>query len=402
MVKSYIISISLCTGCYRHIRISASATLFRLHQAILNAFDFEDDHAHGFFMDNRIWSHYDAYFSMELKGDERLTTEYTLESLKLQIGDKFKYLFDFGDEWVFQCKVLRELEEATDLPGVVRSVGNAPGQHQGEDWDINEEDAEGELPARSKPDRIKAMFQALTLPKAVTENLRRYFDAAANLYGIIPVKKLMEIYNSQNSPVSQEDFLAVAEILRHSDTAFYILGEEELYRDGKASSPLNREIISMIMVELDWENYYQLCAMQNGKDWAALPKEELLAYADLHYWPRTPQNIKMLRFLEKRQNQLEGPAEAALKTIHVMIWAERFLEEILEAADAIGLRFHNEREANEFIQLFQEMNNHTRKIANCGYTPAEMAAKEQEKRKKLYGARFALRNPNQISLFEKK
>lgn len=246
MVKSYIISVSLCTGCYRHIRISASATLFRLHQAILNAFDFEDDHAHGFFMDNRIWSHYDAYFSMELKGDERLTTEYTLESLKLQIGDKFKYLFDFGDEWVFQCKVLRKLEEATDLPGVVRSVGNAPGQHQGEDWDINEEDAEGELPARYKPDRIKVMFQALTLPKAVTENLRRYFDAAANLYGIIPVKKLLEIYNSQNSPVSQEDFLAVAEILRHSDTAFYILGEEELYRDGKASSPLNWKILSII------------------------------------------------------------------------------------------------------------------------------------------------------------
>jgi len=53
---SYVISVSLGTGCYRHIKISSSATLFRLHQAILNAFEFEDDHMHAFFMDNKRWS----------------------------------------------------------------------------------------------------------------------------------------------------------------------------------------------------------------------------------------------------------------------------------------------------------------------------------------------------------
>ncbi len=44
-MKSYIISVSLYKGCYRHIRISAGATLYKLHKAILNAFNFEDDHA---------------------------------------------------------------------------------------------------------------------------------------------------------------------------------------------------------------------------------------------------------------------------------------------------------------------------------------------------------------------
>lgn len=70
---SYVISVSVGTGCYRHIQISQKASLFRLHEAILEAFEFEDDHAHAFFMDNRIWSQYDAYYSMKMDGADRLT-----------------------------------------------------------------------------------------------------------------------------------------------------------------------------------------------------------------------------------------------------------------------------------------------------------------------------------------
>ncbi len=47
---SYVISVSAGTGCYRHIQISKTATLHRLHKAIIAAFDFEDDHEHAFFI----------------------------------------------------------------------------------------------------------------------------------------------------------------------------------------------------------------------------------------------------------------------------------------------------------------------------------------------------------------
>ena len=36
---SYVISVSAGTGCYRHIQISKTATLHRLHKAIIAAFD---------------------------------------------------------------------------------------------------------------------------------------------------------------------------------------------------------------------------------------------------------------------------------------------------------------------------------------------------------------------------
>ena len=125
-MESFVISVSLRTGCYRHIQISANATLYQLHQVILNAFDFDDDHQHAFFMDNRVWSPVDVYFSSKGDARDRLTKKYTLNKIALTVGQKFKYLFDFGDEWVFQCKVLRELEERTAVPRVIRSVGEGP------------------------------------------------------------------------------------------------------------------------------------------------------------------------------------------------------------------------------------------------------------------------------------
>ena len=53
---SYVISVSLGAGCYRHIRVSADNTFYELSCAILDAFSFDNDHLHSFFMDNQWWS----------------------------------------------------------------------------------------------------------------------------------------------------------------------------------------------------------------------------------------------------------------------------------------------------------------------------------------------------------
>lgn len=126
---SYVISVSCGTGCYRHIRISVGSTLCALHQAILDAFGFDNDHAHAFFLDNSLWSERDAYYAEEVAEGGRATAAYRLDQTGIQVGKQFKYLFDFGDSWVFQCKVLRELDEDTDVPVVIRSKGEPPAQH---------------------------------------------------------------------------------------------------------------------------------------------------------------------------------------------------------------------------------------------------------------------------------
>ena len=146
--QTLVISVSYDTGCYRHLRISSKATLEDLSSAILNAFAFDNDHLHAFFMDNRIDSLGETYFCREMEDDPPFTDEILLEEVASVAGKKFKYLFDFGDNWIFQCKVLKVLDEKTGKPEVVRSKGEAPEQYpvwdEDDDWDEDDWDDDDE------------------------------------------------------------------------------------------------------------------------------------------------------------------------------------------------------------------------------------------------------------------
>jgi hypothetical protein len=126
MGNSVLLSVSLGTGCYRHIQISENATLYELSSVILAAVGFDDDHLHSFFMNNRAWdSEYEYVRPSEgdLDGVRGYSDEVELSNFRLRKGDKFLYLFDYGDEWRFQVKVLRVIDEQTETPIILKSVG---------------------------------------------------------------------------------------------------------------------------------------------------------------------------------------------------------------------------------------------------------------------------------------
>ncbi|MGN1415278.1 MAG: DUF6930 domain-containing protein [Oscillospiraceae bacterium] len=126
--QTFVISVSLGKGCYRHIRISGDETLEGLHSVILNTFGFEDDHLHAFFLDNKAWSRSSCYFSQYCEGESKASCDYTLSQL-LEEGQKFLYLFDFGDEWRFSCRVLHIYAEPCKMTRIIRSVGEPPEQY---------------------------------------------------------------------------------------------------------------------------------------------------------------------------------------------------------------------------------------------------------------------------------
>lgn len=139
--RSYVVSVSCYKGCYRHIQISENSTLYSLHEAILDAFGFdEEDHAHVFFMDNVKWSDFDSYFveGMDEHGGRNTGNTYLTEA-GFEPGKKFKYLFDFGDCWLFQCRVLRIVDKYIEEPVVVRSAGEPPQQYPDFDEDFEED-----------------------------------------------------------------------------------------------------------------------------------------------------------------------------------------------------------------------------------------------------------------------
>ena len=140
--KSMVISVSLGTGCYRHIQISSHALLSDLSDEILSAFEFDNDHAHAFFMDNRVFSQMHAYYMRGIDDGFPCTDETALAEAGLRAGQQFKYLFDFGDEWLFQCKILKELDQITDSPKIIRWKGDPPEQYP--DWDDEDDDWDDE------------------------------------------------------------------------------------------------------------------------------------------------------------------------------------------------------------------------------------------------------------------
>lgn len=135
--ESIVLSVSVGKGCYRHIQISVNETLEDLADIILWAFDFYNDHAHAFFMNNKPRTDADCFYMAEVDADEeyRHTCDYTLHQLNLQKDDKFLFLFDFGDEWRFQCRVLRTNNEDIEEAMIVRMVGESPEQYPDYDYE---------------------------------------------------------------------------------------------------------------------------------------------------------------------------------------------------------------------------------------------------------------------------
>lgn len=374
---SYVISVSVGTGCYRHIQISKSATLYKLHKAIISAFDFEDDHAHAFFMDNHYWSGYAAFFSMKMHGDERLTKSYKLEKLNLSKGDQFKYVFDFGDEWRFQCKILRELDEQIDIPCVLRSVGESPEQYP--DWDEEEweevEDEEGHEEEILTREQINALYEKLPLSKTEIDLIHTYMDAAARLYGLISLAKLRDIYNDQNKSIDPVTFIRVAALRACERNDYEIIERTDVPSNAPEEVLEAGEIAADYLFVDDPETSLRdLRLLQKGKQYKVLPKAEFLKYADPDYYPVTPARTAMLKYLQRRSAKLSLPADDFCTCIQEIIVIDAPMQEVINIVESEGLVFNKHWDIGEFAALYQNLNNSTHKHANCGYTPDEMFA----------------------------
>ena len=394
-VGSYVISVAYEAGCYRHIQIGANATLFDLHKAILNAFEFDDDYQHAFFMDNYVWSPVDVYVSSKTDFGGRLTKKHTLEKLRLEKGRKFIYLFDFEDEWVFQCRVLRKLEEKTDIPGVIKAVGDPPEQYS--EYEDEEDDL---FPVELTEEEIQKLLSELPLSKKEIDDIYAYLTAAANLYGLISLDELFRLYNRQNPPVDVEVFLIAAAVLNYRERNDFLICEKtESIKPTSEENIQDLDVISKHLFLGGLEaNVCELRRMQKGKPLKIFPKAEFLRFADLPYFPETPQRSAMIRYLHSMASSLPGSAEEYCNNIQEDIVVDVPLQVVLDTAKEYGLTADPKWDLERFCKLFQDLNNATFKHANRGHTPEEMLAMLHP------GPMSALQNApeGQMSLFDAK
>jgi hypothetical protein len=134
MEKSLVLSVSAGPGRYRHIQVGENATLFQLHRIILDSFGFDDDHMHAFFMNNHVWDESAEFICPGGELDDALgfSDKVKLSEFGLAKGDKFLYVFDFGDDWRFQIRVLRVVGEPIRTFAILKRVGEIS-QYGGEE-----------------------------------------------------------------------------------------------------------------------------------------------------------------------------------------------------------------------------------------------------------------------------
>ena len=222
--------------------------------------------------------------------------------------------------------------------------------------------------------KLNALYREIPLKDATSRLLRKYFNAAANLYGIIPLHKLYGIIASQNkSLVTREEFLAFAEIARHECEDYYILGKSELYYDGPETELMEYEVIDVQLIDEDLDPYHEVLRGHQGKPYYVPDKKHLLEYDNPFYCEDTPEKAALRRFMEERfglnGEKLEDAFDDLLYGVRSVSGS---VEGVLDHFDKRNIRFRSDRDMNRFVELYSKFSNTTRMPCNRGYTPDEM------------------------------
>lgn len=115
-------------NCIRVIRMNLEDSLYDLHMAIQRAVSFDNDHLFSFTVGHGMMKK--LYTLPEaINRNTECTVDICLGELELRKGQTFTYLFDFGDQWQFDIKVMEIREGTVEKPELIKAVGDAPEQY---------------------------------------------------------------------------------------------------------------------------------------------------------------------------------------------------------------------------------------------------------------------------------
>lgn len=228
------------------------------------------------------------------------------------------------------------------------------------------------FPVVYAPEKLREMKSKLKISPETFQALHDYFDAASEFYAIIPLGMVFKIYNSQNPAISEEDFLAAADIIAHEQRAYSILRPQVFDEYSDSSDPMEQELVAEhIICDGDDEVYWDTKGGQEGREWYIPSKEELLKYTDEFYMEETPQLREMVEYLRKTQPKLKCPPAEVATEIETSLRLEFPYQNAVDDCQRLGVQCKTPQEVREFAEHLLEMSYHTRRYSLCGHTPAE-------------------------------
>lgn len=139
---------------WREVEVAANQTLDALGWSIPQAFEFDLDHMWSFFLSGKAW---DTDTEYAVSPDEDIFTGKSAHDANTTLirdvpypgktgKQEFLFIYDFGDEWHFGVKLLRQtptVEAKARYPRLVAADGDSPEEYPYAE-DMDEEDEEDE------------------------------------------------------------------------------------------------------------------------------------------------------------------------------------------------------------------------------------------------------------------
>lgn len=145
-------------------------TLADLHDAIQRAFNWDADHLYSFFLSGQPWdaaSEYAMHLDTLAPGGQApagLASATTCDSLGLQRGQTFLYLFDYGDEHHFdiQVETVSPADQRPETPRIERLPVRPPEQYPADEWDYSPDELDELDELVLKPEEQNRLQRELT------------------------------------------------------------------------------------------------------------------------------------------------------------------------------------------------------------------------------------------------
>jgi len=186
-----------------------------------------------------------------------------------------------------------------------------------------------------------------------------YIIAAANLYGLVEIQKVLEIYNQQNEKqLSQKQMAEI--VIEHED-----------YLESNYTFVIDDYFAHDAVLEFDDFDYY--LDQSRGKPYYVPDKTEFLKYTNGHYFEKNNEYRKLVNFLADcffEGDKSEG--ERICQDINFYCSFDFKPDSVLKFLSFKGLDFTAEQDLNKFLELLVDLANNTRIWENNGHTPEEL------------------------------
>lgn len=206
--------------------------------------------------------------------------------------------------------------------------------------------------------------------------LKRYMAAAAKLYGIIPLNKLLSIYNSQNDPISEEQFLSFIDSFDFSHEIFDLVSDDEVFEDEPKTLPMNRNLAAQhFYIFGNFDEYCEVLEQQQGKPYYIPEKEKFLKYEDQFYFEKSLEFISLRAYIRNQPYLTKERADEIAEEILLCMAEENTVDSIdyaIADAERMGLKVKNHQIYDELSELCHDVMMNTRKHIHRGHTAVEI------------------------------